>query len=97
MCSENMFKSTNSTCIYTDGSKASSVVGYAYVWGDRCVFNKIQTYASSYTAELLPIYEALKNTVHCPSENVKIVTDSRSYIQEIIGYNCVNAIVRLIQ
>ena len=83
----------NSTCIYTDGSKTDNGVGYAYVWNDRCVVRRVQTFASNYSAKLLARFDYLKYR----DDYFTIITDSRGCIQAINRYNNVNQLMRTIQ
>ena len=45
----------------TDGTKTDILVDYAYVWNDRCVDKRVQTFASNNATELLAAARAPHN------------------------------------
>ena len=88
---------TRSYSIYTDGSKTSDGVGYAFVSRDTEVSKHIQTHASIFTAELLAIQEALEYSERVRPLSVTISTDSRSAIDALCKYMHPNPLVQQIQ
>lgn len=83
--------------IYTDGSKSEDGVGCACYYSTATFQRRIPADASTYTAELLAIIEALNISMNEQCQDVTIVTDSRSAIQAITSLNYHHSIVNSIR
>ena len=73
--------------IYTDGSKASEVVGFAVVADDPCDFAKLSSSASIYTPELTAIIDAMNMAYHTNQKSFVIYSDSKSALESLNNYN----------
>lgn len=96
---EHFEKHSRSLFFFTDGSKTEQGVAYAYVNDSVTKTRTIQPFASIYTAELMAIYKSIVYSEnHYPqSQEITIVSDSRSSLQAISKYNNKHPLVRTIQ
>ena len=85
--------------LYTDGSRSQTGVGYAVIFNDTVISDKLPTEASSFTAELTAIYRAIVYivTIEQMHRNITIFSDSRSAIESIDQLNPTNPLVETIQ
>ena len=74
---------SESTSVYTDGSKTDRGVGWAAVFPTRTINGTLPRHASVFTAELTAINSALQLILERPETNFTIYTDSRSSLQAI--------------
>lgn len=94
---QHIHKHANSANVFTDGSKTDNGVGQAFVVNDTIHAKKLPAFASSYTAELCAIYDAIlyaKRSID--QQHITIFSDSRSSIQAIEKINASNKIVQKI-
>jgi ribonuclease HI len=84
----------DTVCIYTDGSKTSDGVGFAYVSPLQQYSRRIQDYASVYVAELLAIQSAVRHGCQYPHHTIVVATDSRSAILALNTFRPKNQLVR---
>ena len=85
----------NHSIVFTDGSKTRQGTSYATCYGNNIIANRIQTYVSSYTAELHAISEAVNITFNTYG-NIVIATDSKSSIQALTKIKNHHPLVRKI-
>ena len=88
---------SNSTHIYTDGSKSSLTCGFAVLFPDNHLQYRLPSVSSVLTSELYAIYFALKYLLHLPSSSFTIFTDSRSSLSLISSFSSPHPLVRKIQ
>ena len=82
---------------YTDGSKSAEGVASAAVSDDTACTTTLPSVASVFTAELMAILEAVNLGCLSQSNNIVIVTDSRSSIQALEVLYSKHPIVQMIQ
>ena len=87
----------NAFKIYTDGSKSDFGVGCGVVTKDISEVARLSNHASSFTAELLAIVQALKKVHNTKGKSFVIYTDSRSSIEAIKSYNSFQPLVQKAQ
>ena len=73
--------------VYTDGSKTSEGVGYAFHCAEHEFKNRISPISSIFSAELLAIKDAINYAETATSNNLTIFSDSRSALQAITNFN----------
>lgn len=84
----------NDLCIFTDGSKTDTGVGYALVTEGEKISRRIENHSSIHTAELLAISSAINFAIQNTNNHIiTIATDSRSSIDAILKFNNNNPIV----
>ena len=79
--------------IFTDGSKTDEGVGFAITFENNSESRRIPKEASIFTAELLAILLALKRVYQVRQKSFVIVSDSRSALMAIEGYNSSHPII----
>ena len=88
---------SNSYCIYTDGSKTTQGVAFAYLGAASQSASRIHPFASVFTAELLAIHDAVVSVEDVAAENVTIITDSKSACLALTTINPKNTLISKIQ
>ena len=88
---------SESVCIFTDGSKTDSGVGFGVHSVGWTLSKRIQDHASIYTAELQAISHALEKIQDNPNPRFTILSDSLSCIQGIQNMYTQHPIVSKIQ
>ncbi|KAI5721034.1 hypothetical protein M8J77_015139 [Diaphorina citri] len=91
LSSEIQEKCPNAICIYTDASKKNEKVGAAWfcpTYKSKACF-KLHPATSTYTAEVIGIWEALKYSASLKNNEILILTDSKSACQKL-SKNCLN-------
>jgi kelch-like protein 2/3 len=86
-------KHTNSTHIYTDGSKSDDAVGCAATTDTTIISRRLSPNASIYTAELSGVLCALALIDDHPERNFTIFIDSKSVVQALRTYNSKHPII----
>ena len=90
---EHATEHSNSTFIFTDGSKSNAGVGYGVYSG---IFNRkgaLPQVASNFTAELYAVLSALEKIITLNQRNFTIFIDSRSALQALEVFNTLHPIV----
>lgn len=83
--------------VYTDGSKTNEGVGFSIHCEETSASHRLREHFSIFTAELYGLLEAVKYAKTRSSEQLALITDSRSSIQAIIKPFSRNVLVQKIQ
>jgi len=88
---------SQSTHIYTDGSRTNNGTGYGIFAASLEVSTKVSQYASIYTTELLAILCAVIKIYDMPNNSFTIFSDSQSALNIISDFTSNHPVVSLIQ
>lgn len=84
------------THYYTDGSVADGKSGFAVIGEEYCIKKRISDFSSIYTSELLAIRTCVEN-ISFNSQNILIITDSKSSLEGLSDSFSKNTIVQQIR
>ena len=85
---------SDSVEIYTDGSKSSAGAGFGVLSTDFDFSVRLHDYASSFTAELYAVLNALKSILVLDKNNFTIYCDSLSVLQALEAFNPTHPLVQ---